>query len=189
MNIRSLAAPLALATALSSGAAFEAHATVVVPLTLEAMTERADVVCVGVVMAQRAAWNDDRTRIHTTTEVRVERTLKGKRAPGEVITVRQLGGVVDGVSQVVPGNAHLTPGETTVLFLDADEALPFHYVVGMAQGKFTVQPAPEGLRATRDVSDLAFMASPGAAQPPAPPANLPARLEALEQAIRRAVQP
>ena len=84
MNIRSLTAPLALAAALGSGAAFEARATVVVPLTVEAMTARADVVCVGAVVAQHAAWNAERTRIYTTTEVRVERTLKGKRTAGEV---------------------------------------------------------------------------------------------------------
>jgi hypothetical protein len=189
MNIRSLTAPLALAAALTSGMAFEARATVVVPLTIEAMTARADVVCVGVVLSQRAAWNVERTRIYTTTEVRVERTLKGKRALGDVLTVRQLGGVVDGISQVVPGNARLTPGETAVLFLDADEALPFHYVVGMAQGKFTVQPAPDGARVTQDVHDLAFMAAPGATPTDTPPAQSPARLDALEQAVRRATQP
>ena len=189
MNIRSLTAPLALAAALGSGAAFEARATVVVPLTVEAMTARADVVCVGAVVAQHAAWNAERTRIYTTTEVRVERTLKGKRTAGEVITVRQLGGVVDGISQVVPGNARLTPGETAVLFLDADETLPFHYVVGMAQGKFTVQPAPDGARVTQDVHDLAFMPAAGATPTEASPAPSPGRLDALEQAVRRATQP
>jgi ribosomal 50S subunit-recycling heat shock protein len=108
---------------------------------------------------------------------------------GDVITVRQLGGVVDGISQVVPGNARLTPGETAVLFLDADETLPFHYVVGMAQGKFTVQPAPDGARVTQDVHDLAFMPAAGATPTEASPAPAPGRLDALEQAVRRATQP
>jgi len=191
MNVRSLAATVVVALTLAAHAPQEANATVVVPLTVEAMTGRADVVCVGVVGAQRAAWNPEKTRIYTTTEVRIERSLKGQRVAGETITVRQLGGVVDGISQVIPGNARLTPGETAVLFLDADEQLPFHYIVGMAQGKFTVQPSPEGARVSQDVHDLSFMSAPGA--PPPSTGSMavqpPARLDALEQAILRATQP
>jgi hypothetical protein len=164
-----------------------AEATIVRPLTVEDMTRRADLVCVGTITGQRSEWNVERTRIYTWTEVRISRTLKGKRAAGETVTVRQLGGVVDGISQSVPGNAKLLPGEEVVLFLDADEAAPLHYVIGMAQGKFTLSRGPGSISVRRDVGDLAFAGAAPLAPAGAP--AVPAQLEALEQAVRRASAP
>ncbi|MFZ4738064.1 MAG: hypothetical protein ACOYM9_19065 [Bradymonadia bacterium] len=164
-----------------------AVATIVRPLTVEDMTRRADLVCVGTITGQRSEWNAERTRIYTWTEVRIARSLKGKRTAGETVTVRQLGGVVDGISQSIPGNAKLVPGEEVVLFLDADEAAPLHYVIGMAQGKFTISRAPGEVAVRRDVGDLAFAGAAPLAAPGAP--AVPAQLEALEQAVRRASTP
>ncbi len=147
-----------LAGLLVLGALGAAGATIVRPLTVEMMAERADVVVRGRVVGQEAAWNDDKTRIYTVTRVEIAEAYKGGDKPGAVIAVRQIGGTVDGLTQSVVGNAKLRVGEELVLFLDRDEAKPLHYVIGMAQGKLGVSRDGPEPTVVHDVEGLAFMA-------------------------------
>jgi hypothetical protein len=62
---------------------------------------------------------------------------------GAVITVRTLGGTVDGVAQAVLGEAVLRPGSTNLLFLRRGYDNAFH-VSGMAQGEYVVQADAQG---------------------------------------------
>jgi hypothetical protein len=186
---------LSLALAVSAGGAAlcmpaDAGATIVKRLGVADMARRADVVVMGRVLRQTATWNPERTRIYTLTELSVSEALKGTAAAGETVTIRQLGGTLDGLVQTVPGNARFGVGEEVVVFLDRDETQPLHYVIGMAQGKFTVSQTATGLQATQDTSDLAFVRpNPAGALVPVeagPAAPVDGGLEALRRAVRAA---
>ncbi|MBM4364162.1 MAG: hypothetical protein FJ104_15895 [Deltaproteobacteria bacterium] len=170
------------------GAPNPAGATIVKPLTVSEMARRADVVVLGRVVGQTATWNPERTRIYTRTELLVGESLKGDARAGESLTIRQLGGTLDGLVQTVPGNARFAIGEEVVVFLDRDEAQPLHYVIGMAQGKFAVRRSGPTVQALQDTSDLAFVrpSAAGALVPveagPASPVD--GGLEALKHAVR-----
>jgi hypothetical protein len=175
---------------LSSMQPGRAEATIVKPLSVADMAKRADLVVHGTVLRQTASWNPEHTRIYTVTEIQVTEALKGVAAPGSIVPVRQLGGVADGIVQSIAGNARFTPAEELVVFLDKDETLPWHYVIGMAQGKFSVTPGGTPSVA-QDLSDLAFIRpdAAGAAQavgPAATPAG-PAPLEAFKARVRAAL--
>lgn len=119
-----------------------ALATQLEPLDLGALTARASHIVVGVVEGQRALWSDAaRSSIVTEVRVRVTRGMRGARE-GEVVTLRRLGGSVDGIGMRVVGEAGFSVGEEVLLFAEPrGEALS---AVGMAQGKLHV--ATEGGR-------------------------------------------
>ncbi len=134
--------------------ALPAQATVVKSLSLGQMTSEADVIVQARVLDRSSAWNAEKTRIYTVTRIQVSETLKG---PAESeLQIRQIGGTVDGLSQKVVGNATLKVGEEVILFLDRDEAKPFHYVVGMAQGKYAIDRSQTTPRVVRTLHGLAL---------------------------------
>lgn len=184
--------PMAAAVAVLM-AATTASATIVKSLDLEEMAREADVIVHGTVERQSASWNEERTRIYTVTEVRVTEGLKGPHQAGDVIRIRQLGGTVDGITQMIPGNAKLVRGEEVVLFLDRDEKKDLHYVVGMAQGKFRVDRSGPRPVVDRQLEGLALARVEGGEvrqlhEPPPVAAPAPA-LEDLKARIRRALAP
>ncbi len=80
-------------------------------------------------------------RIVTDTRIGVRDALFG--APGAELTVRTLGGRVDGVGELVSGQPELELGRAAVLFLlEGPDSL--HHVVGMAQGHFPLQTDEHG---------------------------------------------
>lgn len=167
-----------------------AEATIVKPLSIADMAKRADLVVHGTVVRQTASWNPEHTRIYTVTEIQVTEALKGAAVPGSIVPVRQLGGVADSIVQSIAGNARFAPAEELVIFLDKDETLPWHYVIGMAQGKFSVT-AGAAPSVAQDLSDLAFIrpepaGAPTAIGPAASPAG-PAPLADFKTRIRAAL--
>lgn len=138
-------------------AAAGSHATIVKSLSLDQLAKNADVIVHGTVDRQTSSWNDARNRIYTVTEVRVEEALKGDLKRNEVIVVRQLGGTVDGISQVISGNAQLAEAEEVLVFLRADPEKSLHYVVGMAQGKYAVDRGGPDVRVVRNLRGIALV--------------------------------
>ncbi len=111
---------LLLSTALCVGAwTRDASATTVVPTTVEALSQRADVVVVATVRATRSLWEG--RLIVTDAELEVRVSMKGAFAPGATLVLRVPGGVVGDVGQVVPGVARLDVGDTVVAFLTRAE--------------------------------------------------------------------
>ncbi len=104
----------------------------------------------GVVLAtpreRRSQWEElaGGKRIVTYTRLEIEARIDGA-GTGEV-WVRTLGGAVDGIGQVVAGEAALVLGERSIVFLTpaADGVL---HVMGMAQGHYPLvasEPQNEG---------------------------------------------
>ncbi|MGK0358566.1 MAG: hypothetical protein ACI9U2_000855 [Bradymonadia bacterium] len=133
-----------------------AWATIVQALNLEQLSKTADVVVHGRVLSQSTAWNASHSRIYTVTTVSVTDPLKGPHKKGTAIQIRQLGGTVDGITQSIVGNAVLRTDEEVVLFLNHDPKKALHYVVGMAQGKYTVQREGKAALVRHDLRGLAL---------------------------------
>lgn len=127
-----------------------ARATVVVPQDVPTMARKADWIVRGTVRNQYADWDREHRRIYTFTEIEVLETLHRRAAvrQGDGLVVRTLGGEVGEIGMRVSGTARFAPGEEVMLFVRASERVQgtFH-VVGMSQGKFTVDrsegPAPQ----------------------------------------------
>lgn len=128
---------LALALTLGGLSASPAGATTVRRLSLDEMSADAIVVVravVGGVAAQRIGGH-----IYTDATLAISECLKG--SCGATMTVRQLGGELDGYGVRVEGSAELTPGTEVVLLLR--RRLDGAYApLGMAQGAFRVEREP-----------------------------------------------
>ena len=168
-------------------------ATVVKSLTLEEITREADLVVQAVVERQTVTWDEKRQRIHTFTEIRVSEAIKGSAKADDRVVIRQIGGEIGGEALLVSGNATLQPGEEVLLFLDADERLPLHYVVGMAQGKYSVTRGEAGALVSRDTHGLTYLDKEGDPRLPRL-ANAPAKtaksvaLDDFKAQLRRLVE-
>ncbi len=87
-------------------------------------------------------------RIVTDFRVRVEETLALSAPSQNELLVRVLGGVLDGVGQLVAGEVRMAFGEPCALLLKADAAA-LTYVTGRTQGHYPLRPdAQKVLRLT-----------------------------------------
>lgn len=96
-----------------------ARATTVVPITVDALTRRSELVVLGTVRATSSRWRE--RFIVTDCDVVVEAVLKGPARAGEVVGVRVAGGEVDGIGQMVPDAPIPHAGESAVFFLQGQE--------------------------------------------------------------------
>lgn len=97
----------------------QAHSTTVVPISVDALTRRSELVVLGTVRAAASRWRE--RFIVTDCDVLVEATLKGPVNVGANVGVRVAGGEVDGIGQVVPDAPIPHTGETAVFFLQGQE--------------------------------------------------------------------
>ncbi|MGC6418299.1 MAG: hypothetical protein ACON3Z_14350 [Bradymonadia bacterium] len=115
-----------------------AWATTVIALSVEKMAQESTAIVRATVESTESHWGPKRARIFTHTKIRVLATLKGEVKEGESITISQVGGEVGGLVQHVAGNAKLAVGEEIVVFLERHPTTEAHLIMGMAQGKFSV---------------------------------------------------
>lgn len=112
-----------------------AQATVMLKMGLDGLVGRADKIVIGKVESQDSRWTSDRRYIVTDMVVRVSQTLEGKAE--EKVTVRRLGGVVNGVGMKVVGSTVLQPGQEVLLF--SHKRGRHRFIVGMRQGVYHLQ--------------------------------------------------
>jgi len=144
------------------------HASMMLPMTVEELTEDADLVAVGRVVHKESKLSAGGGRIFTVVTIDVSEAWKG--ATSKQVEIHVPGGTVDGISQVVVGVPQFTVGEDAVVFLKGlapataakpDEAAKPQEpdasvgeravlssvqarLVGMAQGKLEVRVDPQG---------------------------------------------
>jgi hypothetical protein len=173
-----LAATLAWVTL--SGAI--AHATIMTPLDLSALTARADRVVYGTVEKVESKWTSGHEAIYTDVTLRVQRAYKGAVKPGDSVVVRREGGTVGGIGMRVFGSASFAVGEEVVVFVEQRGAAS--WVVGMAQGKLRVTTLPTGQKQVTapELTGIAFVDGQ------APPRVQPRALDELERQVRALVQ-
>lgn len=120
-----------------------ASATMVIPMSVEKLTQESNYVVEGTALQQWAKWNPQHSLIFTYTRFQVSRTLKGN--PPQTIVVKQIGGSAEGYTQTVSGVRHWQPGEQAVLFLYPSKSLDGTLeVTGLMQGNFLYESSTSG---------------------------------------------
>jgi len=106
--------------------------TLMISLSTEDLTEKAENIVVGKVIKKECRWNKERTKIYTYITIFVEEDLKGK-AEGKEITVRYLGGEVGEVGLRVSDAPSFKEDEEVLLFLKKGKKPEVREIVGRAQ--------------------------------------------------------
>jgi hypothetical protein len=150
------------------------RATTVRSLDLDGLVATASTIVVGTVESSRTHWGAEGRLILTEHTIRVEETLKG--APSGAVRFTTVGGTIDDLTLHVSGMPVFETGEEAVVFLE--EAGAYRTVVGMGQGKFSIEAGV----VRNDLTDLAFAGSPD-------PEPILMDLGAFRDEIRRRVQP
>lgn len=144
-----LTAAASLPIALASGAA---KATLLRGLTLPALTMRSHHVLLLSVLESRCRYAEigGRRAIVTETLARVTEVMRELESSAAQVSVCTLGGVLDGVGELVHGQASFAPGSACLAFLTRapDASL---WVTGMAQGHYPLDTT---------LSEPALLASP-----------------------------
>lgn len=140
-----------------------ARATVIVPLDLASLVQRADTIVRGTAMATTASLSDDKKQIHSVTVVRVAAIMKG--APAAEIEVRTPGGTLGDLTQVVHGAPQLHAGQEVYLFLHRVSGNRF-IVEGFTQGKFEVAADTDGSRrVSQNLREVGVLGRDGVVRP------------------------
>src|SRR5262245_7062053 len=104
-------------------------------ISIEELARKADMIVLGTITQQTIARDDQHTAIYTDVTLAVEQGLTG--LPGEVVILRVPGGIVGSMGMGTSNDATFRVGERVIVCLDT-HAVP-STVVGMQQGKFTVE--------------------------------------------------
>lgn len=166
------------------------RASVVAALSLDELVGQSDVIAMGSIESLTVS-RDARDRIVTDAVLRVERSWKGSSAPGSTVTVRRLGGTIDGISMQVAGEPALQKGGRILLFGRRSTQGSHLRPVGMAQGVLRVSLAADGA-ATVSPSNgglsLVRRDQGGVLRPSAPAVAGPVALESMDVLLRDAVE-
>lgn len=123
-----------------------ASATLVRGMTLEELVGRSQHALIGTPLDSRCVYLTigGRRSLVTETRLRVEGVLALATPSDAELTIRTLGGQLDGVGEIVHGQAQLFRGEMCVGFLEPgpDGA---YWVTGMAQGHYPLDRADSAL--------------------------------------------
>ena len=124
------------------------HATTIQSLSVEQRTKRADRVVIASVQSVRFIKAESGKRIYTITKLKVIESIKGTAKRNMILTLRQIGGQIDDWSQHIPGDAKFHHEEEVLVFLRHDPSDDLHFLVGMGQGKFTVDVDSDAMGST-----------------------------------------
>ncbi|MDP2341680.1 MAG: hypothetical protein Q8O67_12045 [Deltaproteobacteria bacterium] len=140
------------ACVLTSGAlgALPASATVVLVPTLEEMTHRSDVIVHAVVRDQQV-FEKRKGKIVTRTILEVVDGLSGAKA-GELVTVEQIGGSLDGRQMWIAGAHRFKVGDEVVFF--GSKINDYFVAYGIGFGIFDVKDDVDGKHAVERGGDV-----------------------------------
>jgi hypothetical protein len=125
-----------------------AHATRMVPLSIEQLTTKAQLVLQGSVTS-KTVQRDTEGRIYTRIELQVADTWKGL-SKGKTFTLVQSGGALGEEVATVDGQGQFSIGEEVVVFLVLNQRGE-GVVIGLAQGKFNVRTEPGGEKVVQNL--------------------------------------
>lgn len=131
-------------------------AATVLHLSSPELTHRATEVLEGIVVDSVTRRGTD-GEMRRYTRIRSERWWKDSGTRPEIITVRQLCG--GEACTPIPGDARFRKNEPVLVFLRAENTrfAGDYFVVGMAQGKFSIQERNGRKFLTRDIGNLKFV--------------------------------
>jgi hypothetical protein len=180
-----LASALAAATALVGSVVYaphEAHASVVLTLTLPELVDKSDSIVVALPKSKVSKWESG--RIVTYTTIAIDTAVAGAAKAGDTIVVRTLGGVVDDIGQIAHGEAVIPLDKPIMLFLRPSLASSKTLsVVGMAQGAMALETGTDKItRVTAHPMDLVLVPKPS--DPKAVPASATLTGKPLPDAVK-----
>ncbi len=123
--------------AIAAGVAVPAGATMLMRQSLDDLVADNEVIVMGEVLDAHSYWNRDGTFILTDVRVAVHEALKSDLAERE-LTITLMGGTVGDLTTLIVGGAVLIPGNSYVMFLNAED-LP------SAEGVWTVRDHCQGI--------------------------------------------
>jgi hypothetical protein len=157
----------------------QASATLVRSFSMTALTLEAHDIIRGEVISEEVVFDPRYDEVFTDTTIRVAETMSGNAEAGDLVVLRQIGGVLDGVETHVVGTVALHTGDEIVAFMRSDGA--FHYLVGMSQGAWAVHRAEQGdAQLHRNLGGITRLAPPVPARKAAPDRM---RLETLRHMV------
>ena len=154
LNFSSKKHPLAFAFPLFMACFFTpaSQATIISPHTIEEMTRQADVIVHARVVEQHV--RSDGERIVTETQVEVIESLKGAKT-GEIKTIYQVGGTLNGMTQKIIGtHTHQIHEEMLLFAMNYRDGLISY---GIGSGKYRVERSPGGELVIEDVQDVSVI--------------------------------
>jgi len=141
-----------------------ALATTVLPISLERMSKKAELIFYGTVISNEVKLDEISGYVATFTTFDVIDVIKGN--VGNTHTIKQIGGQLPGSKVVykIYGVPHFSIGEKTVVFMPKESKLGFASPLGLSQGHFTVHEQNgvstiKDSRATQAVRDIPTQAS------------------------------
>jgi hypothetical protein len=179
---------LALSLIASLLMASDAHSTIVIPPTFDALVASASTIFVGDVIDVRSQWiaTRDGRAIVTTVTFKVEDVWKG--AAGAITALEFMGGTVGGMTMEVVGMPQFSDGQRSVLFVSG-AAKSVSPLVGFYHGRMRVEQDPGGVDRVRtyDGHPLADPTAIGGSQTRSLAAAGAMRLSDLEAAVRNRI--
>ncbi len=136
---------------------FTLQATIAVIQGIPQMTRRSDVIAQAEVVSQKV-FEDSEGRIITLNTLRVKDGLKGAKA-GEEITIRQIGGELNGRVMRMQGMSRYRPGEQVIVFGIKGHGYLSGYGVGL--GKFNIVKTHHGAEVIEDIHDINVVSKVG----------------------------
>ena len=147
MNPASRLAMVAFAACALMGSS-TAYATTVLKMSLKDLARKSDAVIVARVEDETARY-DANKEIYTYITLKVLEPVKGSRKD-DLITIRQIGGVVNNIASVVPGMPTFKKGEEVVVFLTQRDKAGYPWVMGLQQGKYSISVDSNGNKRVRN---------------------------------------
>ncbi len=129
-----------------------AQATVMRYLEVEELSRLSTEVFHGQIVSTKVYWDEQHTRIYTAVRVQINESFKGAAKRGQIVTITQLGGELDGMRLDYAGRPAFNIGEAVVLFAKPGRNQDL-IVVGLKQGKLRVI----GDEAIRDFSGITLL--------------------------------
>ena len=185
MNARYRKVVLALAcfipaayTGVALSPAPPAYASVSIAISFDDLLRESVAAVIATPESARTVWEDG--RIITYTQAHVDTLVAGSVAGAEEIWVRTRGGDIGHVGQAVEGEAVLTTGRSTLLFVRAPNAYAAtpYVVTARAQGQFPVAVDGDGTLRVY-ASDAIGLLMPKASPPGSPSPSRPLAGEVL----------
>jgi hypothetical protein len=132
-----------------------ASATVMKFADLAMLVDISDVIVQGKVVKETFLKEKDSGDIVTHTEIEVSRTFLGKTQ--KKIVFQQWGGIMDGKTSGVPGDARFEVGEEVVLFLHTAKKEPGLFLSALGQSKYRVIRDGKTVNVWRSLADMSFL--------------------------------
>lgn len=141
-----------------------AGATTVQKFSVSDLTKKSETIAMARVTDVSSRWDENHKEIYTYITLKVLDGVKGSHK-NDVLTIRQLGGSVDNLISVVPGMPAFKTDEEVVVFLSPKDRAGYPWVMGLQQGKYSVDTDANGFKQVwNDVDGLKMVGPNGTTQ-------------------------